>query len=171
MDKVWADEFRNSLQITNDKKIKIVYNDIQIDPKFIPSTDMFCNVDLTDLSRISKSAYLSIIPDDVEINNYIYVISFLGKDNYLRTRIFIDNKWITISSLYLGYKLINAILSNLTTNYFKELNPKKVSAKIPLDVGRQWITSWPPHRHAVSVIDKENPFLLQQLGLQKEIIK
>ena len=165
LDRCWADEYRNSMRVHKDKRLKLIFNDLSIDPEYILTTDMYANVNLTDLPKISKLAYFSIIPDEIESNNYVYIVSFLGNDNYFRTRIFIENRWTRISTLYLGLRLLHTITDHLSTNYFIELDPKKVSTMLPLGIGRHWITFWPPHRHAVSVLNREKPFLLEQLEL------
>lgn len=165
LERLWVDEHYNSVRIHRDKRLKFIFNDLSIQRHKIVTTDIYANVEMTDLPKISKLAYLAILHDE-DAHNPAYLVSFLGQDNFLRTRIYTDGGWQIISPLYLGFKLLKMIASNLETNYFIDIDQKTMSPTLPLVCGRQWIAMWPPHKHTVSVINREKPFLLEQLGIQ-----
>ena len=71
------------------------------------------------------------------------ILSFLGIDNYLRTKIFIYDEWKSISSLYLGIDTLMDIAKNKNINGSKELVIKKGRVIFHCDAQQAWLSCWP----------------------------
>lgn len=110
----WCDEWGNSLNFLSSKNIKIIFNDLTIDPLTI-STDLYEGLDLKKIIKISNIAFYSA-GFDQETNQKIRVLSLLGVDDFLRTFVNYDNEWKIYPSLYLGIEALLFIVKRKRTN-------------------------------------------------------
>ncbi|CAB4196573.1 hypothetical protein UFOVP1290_93 [uncultured Caudovirales phage] len=135
----WFDEFGNSIKIIN-KKIKIIYNDLNINRDKLVCTDLYYGLSLDNTLKASKLLYLSKYKDEYYEDNFIVV--FLGIDNYLRAKVFIDNEWCNVSPLLIGLENLKLISQNLDIKYFKKL-PIKKNMYMPCLSVEAWLTLLP----------------------------
>ena len=136
----WIDEYGNSLTIHNNKKITIQLNDLSIDRKRLTSTDLYEKLSIKQISSISKFL-LFFNGKEEDYNSPHMILSFLGIDNYLRTKVFIYNNWETYPSLFLGIKMLLDIAKNKNNNFITELKIKK-PVIFPCDAQRAWLSYW-----------------------------
>lgn len=135
----WFDEFGNSIKITN-KKLKITYNDLNINRDKLICTDLYYGLSLENILKISKLLYLCKYKDEFYEDNFILV--FLGIDNYLRANIFVDGDLYTVSPLLIGIENLKLICNNIDIKYFKKM-PIKKNMYMPCLSGEAWLTSLP----------------------------
>lgn len=165
LERLWADEFGNILRIGKNKRIKITYNELQINRDRIKCTDLFANVSLADLYAISKLLYVCKGSDEITHSN-VYILTFLGKDNYFRTRVYADGAWDkTVSTLHLGIYVLKMISENINIRYFLELSSKGQVPVYPLVNVRHWITYLPAHTKFGSVVKSESELMYKTIGL------
>lgn len=138
----WVDEFGNSL-ILEKKKIKIIENDMSLDPKHIKYTDLYEGVGIENVSKISKLFYLYYGKDE-DTNEDYYMFAFLGIDNYIRVFVFYQCKWYNFSPLSLGIKNLRKITENEDVKVFAKINGKDVVI-FPCEKQEEWIISLPVH--------------------------
>lgn len=136
----WFDEYGNSLEIKK-KKIRIVYNDLNLDRNKILCTDMYYGLTLNRITKISKIAHL-IAGKDEDTYQDCYVVTFLGLDNYFRTYTYVYGEWRQVSPLVLDFKILINITRHYDITYSRKLNIKE---KFPLPcLGVQsWLISLP----------------------------
>lgn len=164
LERLWVDEFGNVLRIGKNKRIKISYNDLGINRDRIQCTDLFANVSLQDLYAISKLLYVCKGKSEITHKD-VYILTFLGKDNYFRTRIY-DGTWDkNISTLYLGIYVLKMIVENVNIKYFLELSPKGQLPVYPLVDVRHWMTFLPAHTKFGDVVKSESELMYKTIGL------
>lgn len=162
LERWWIDECGNSLLLQG-KRIKIKFNDLNVRRDKIQCTDLYANASLPDLGVISKLLFICSGMEE-HTTKGAYVLSFLGRDNFLRTRIFLDGNWQNYSSLHLGIKQLKMISAHLDLKLFRELN-KADFPMAPFGCNDQWISAWPPHANFKTLLAKQEPFLSNQLSL------
>jgi len=165
LERWWVDEFCNTLRIGKNKRIKLIFNDLKIDRSRVRCTDIFANLSIRDLYAISKLLYVCKANDEITHND-VYILSFLGKDNYFRTRIYYEGKWDkNISTLYLGINVLKMIAEHINIRYFIELSPKGPVPIYPLENVRQWIIALPAHHKFGSLLKSESEHMYKTIGL------
>lgn len=164
LERWWVDEFGNILRIKKNQTIKIYYNDLTIDRSRIHCTDLYHSVSLKDLFIISKLLYCCKGIDDTT-GKEVYILTFLGKDNYFRTRVWRDGQWDReVSTLYLGIYVLRMIAENLTIRYFVEPPSVRIVPNYPLQDVRHWITYLPAHSQFRSKIKSESKLMYETIG-------
>lgn len=153
--KVWVDEFKNSLNIMPDKKIKIIYNDLSLDHSKITCTDIYYNLTIDNIYKFSKLIYCYYGNFD---NDNICLISFLGLDNYLRTYMYQNDTWQQVSSLSIGIDDLFLIHDNLEINSFIN-SSKKENKFLPCTEGKSWLSSVPVSDELLPLIKRDNDYL------------
>lgn len=170
LERRWVDEFGNSFYIGKNKRLKIIYGDLKIDRTKIQTTDLYANVSLRDLYRISKFLYICLgtykAPDETG-NNEIFILSFLGRDNYFRTRVLVNGiEDKTISTLYLGYQLLKMIATYTDIRYYHKLTTKSILPSYPLVNVRQWVSFLPAHSKLASELNAECQLATKTIGME-----
>ena len=164
MERLWIDEHHNSFLFCKNKRIRLYFNDVTISQKDITCTDIYSCVSIQDLYTISKLLYIRRGLDETT-GNPVFILSFLGRDNYLRTKTFCNGVWESISPLYLELWGLRKIADNITIRHHHELLTDDVSTKYPIADARQWITYLPAHRTLISSLESEYPGMTKTIGL------
>lgn len=151
--KWWFDEFGNSLKLTKNKRIKIIYGDLSLDRNKIACTDLYYGLSINKILKISKLAYVSCGIDEDMYQNCA-LISLLGIDNYLRTYLNVYGYWQQVSPLFLGINNLKIIAKNLDLCNYKELSNKE-NIKLPCAEARTWLTYVPVGEEFSNVLDKQ----------------
>jgi hypothetical protein len=126
--KHWIDEYRNSIHIEN-KKLKIVMNDLSIEEDKIGTTDLYGGLSINKTAKISKTALIS--------KN---ILAFVGIDKYLRAFI-LNEKWHRCSPLLLGMDILKDIADNIDITYSKKLDIGDNT--LWFDGNESWLTTMP----------------------------
>lgn len=134
----WVDEFGNSLIIEN-KKLKILMNDTQINKNTRISTDLFFANNIDDIAKNSKCA---LIINGVAENN-CYFVAFYGKDDYLRV-FFCNKELVRVSPLLLGMNTLRDYYKNIHTVFRNNLDKNKLDLLLKFDVVDCMICWEPP---------------------------
>ena len=77
-----------------------------------------------------------------DLNSNLAIFAFLGIDNHLRCFIYLYDKLIQISPLYLGLNNLKLIYRHLDIKYFLEFKIKN-NLPIPCHSGRAWLSYMP----------------------------
>lgn len=147
--KQWIDEYGNSLNIIKGKRIHIIENDLSIDRDKLVCTDMYHNLSLSKIAKMSKLAYICCGYDDEPY----YMISFLGIDNYLRTYLYYDFQWQQVSSLILGMRVLKFIAHNQDVRFFIN-STKKEKLPVPCSKGEEWLSLLPASQLLLTTLEK-----------------
>lgn len=107
--KNWFDEFGNALNISANKRQKIIFNDLSILEQKIVSTDLYHGLPINKIYKISKLCLIFIGED----NGDYCLITFLGLDNYFRTFLYSYGEWQRVSPLLNGFENLKLISKNL----------------------------------------------------------
>jgi hypothetical protein len=161
----WFDEFGNSFKIVKNKQCKIIYNDLSLDLSKIACTDLYYGLSLEQIAKMSKLFFICAGKDEDTLNN-VFLISFLGIDDYLRTFLYMYGEWQQVSSLYLGLGNLKAIGKNLDIKYFLKLN-KKENIVLPCIQGEAWLTYLPANNDFLRTLEKQYDFNFSFLNHQK----
>lgn len=156
----WFDEFGNSLQI-KDKKINIIYNDLSLEREKIVCTDLYSNLDISKIVKVSKVAYVAAGKDD-DFYRDIYLLGLLGLDDYWRCYLHLYGEWAQVSPLLIGLETLGIITKKIELKYFTELDNNK-NIPIPCVSGHQWLTSLPLSDELLNILKKEHEQLLSFL--------
>lgn len=148
----WFDEYGNSLFI-KDKKIKIIYNDLNIQTNTI-CTDLYYGLSLDKILKISKLALIFSGKDEDLLQKSAFV-TFLGIDNYLRSYSLMYNEWKQVSSLLLGIDNLKLLINNLDIRYFQELKINK-NFQAPCILEKAWLTYLPVSPNLLNQLDKQD---------------
>lgn len=136
----WFDEFGNSIKIIN-KKIKIIYNDLELPRDKIVCTDLYHGLSLDRIAKASKLVFLSSGKDE-DLNEDCFFITFLGIDNYLRSYMYLYGEWQHVSPLLLGMKGLKQISKYLDIKHF-HINSNKENSALPCGRSTEWISFMP----------------------------
>jgi hypothetical protein len=160
--KSWFDEFGNSLKIIKRDRVKIIYNDLNLDRKNISSTDLYYGLSVDKIAKMSKLLFICAGKDDDLIDDCFF-ISYLGIDDYLRTYLYMYGELKQVSSLFLGLANLKLIAKNLDIKYFKELK-KKENIAYPCVEAKAWLSYNPPSQDFLSILESSNEavFLLTE---------
>jgi hypothetical protein len=159
--KWWVDEFGNSLKITKNKKLHITYNDLAIDREKIVCTDLYSNLEISKIFKISKLAYMSVgIEEDFYQDSYM--ISLLGMDDYWRSYLFLYDEWVQVSPLLLGTETLKLIFQKKELLHFLQFD-KKNNMPMPCLSATQWLTYVPLSDDLLQLLEKEHQPLLSIL--------
>lgn len=167
LDKWWFDDFGHSLKLRRYDNIHVTYNDLRLPRNKIVRTDLFAKSSIKDLFTISKLLYI-VSGTEPTTGEPVYILTFLGKDNYFRTRVFSHQIWDTeISSLYLGLNILKFITENHAIRYYLDVdNIQGRLPSYPVANVRQWITHLPAHPRFVSMLRSEVQGLVETIGLK-----
>ena len=154
----WCDEFGNSLNIKENKKIQIKLNDLFVNKNNINCTDLYYGISLNKVAKLSKLVYIfSGIDEDIH-HEYNFV-AFLGIDNYLRCFMYLYDEWSIISPLYLGLDILKNIYDHLDIKYFLSLKNKN-NFIMPCLRSSSWISSLPPKEDFIYLLNKETNLIV-----------
>ena len=148
----WFDEYRSSLKVLKDKKIKIIYNDLSLNKDNISYTDLYCGLSINNIIKISKLIYVCHGKDE-DLNQDCVILSMLGIDNYLRTYLYLYGQWQQVSSLLLGFNNLKFIAGNCDIKYFQEIVNK--DCKMPCGETKTWLSFLPASKEFMSVMNKQ----------------
>lgn len=162
----WIDESGNRLKITPKKKIRIHLNDLKINRKGLITTDLYENLPLNKISKISNLAFF-LVGKDEDMEEDHLLVSFLGIDGFLRSFCYIYGQLHKIPNLYLGYKLLKTIMEHRDIKFFKEL---KFKENILFPCSRQLaaLSYWNPSKNFVSLIEGWNDSTFKLLNLERQ---
>ena len=135
----WLDEFGNSLNIKG-KKIDIIYNDLKLNKKPIVCSDIYYNLSLNKIAKLSKMLYIFKGKDE-DLYQDCYLISFLGEDNFLRSYLYLYGEWEQVSPLIMGESQLDLFFKNIDLKFFIKINYK--DTPIPCLSPQGWISSLP----------------------------
>lgn len=146
----WFDEFGNSFKVTKNKKIQIVYNDLDLPLKNIVCTDLYYGLSLDKVIKISKLAHICFGKDD-DFQQDCLIITLLGIDNYLRSFMYLYGEWQQVSPLLIGLTQLKMISQNRDIKYFKKLETRE-NAPLPCVSTEQWLSFVPPRKEFLSLL-------------------
>lgn len=149
----WIDEYGNYLEITNKKKILIKLNDLSIDKSKITSSDIYENLPIDKIAKVSKFIFSLIAKDEDNLEDHV-ILSFLGIDGFLRTYCLIYGEWSKIPSLYLGYDILNKISAYQDIKYF--LNLKIKNTPYPCVDQKACLSFMPPSNDFIAWLKRWN---------------
>lgn len=158
----WIDEFGNCLKISDNKKIKIVYNDLSIDPEHIVCSDLYYGFTLDKVIKISKLGYFFFGKED---DCDFAFFTFLGIDNYLRSFVYLYDEIKQVSSLYLGMDNLKIIYSHLDIKYFLKIKNKKMA--IPCQAGEAWLSCLPMSEEFNKILNQQPQTIVKYLKENK----
>lgn len=153
----WFDEFGNSFELTNNKRVKITYNDLSLDRQRIVCTDLYYGLPVENVVKISKLAFVCLGKEEDTYQDCV-VLTFLGIDNYLRSFVFTNGEWYPVSPLILGLKTLRTIGINRDLRYFREVSIKE-NAPIPCLAPEAWLTYMPPNRVFTALMERRCEFI------------
>lgn len=149
----WLDEFGNSLKIVK-KQINIIYNDLNLDRSKIICTDLYYNLLINKIVKMSKLVYICYGKDD-DLYQDCFLITFLGIDNHLRTYLYLYGKWEQVSPLLIGMNHLKLLNEHIDIKYFEELENKKKST-LPCVLEQTVVSYLPPSNNFVDLIKKQH---------------
>lgn len=157
----WIDEYGNSFLIGKDKKAKVVANDLTIEQDKLICTDLFGALPIHKIAKISKTLFFIAGKDE---DNYedCFIFAFLGLDGYLRCFYYAYEKWSALSPLLLDLEVLEIFSRNQVIRDFKEVKLKK-NVVFPCLKREAVITSWPPSKNFISILEAQNSALLSIL--------
>lgn len=155
--KWWFDEFGNSLELINSKKIQITCGDLRLDRKRLVSTDLYYGLSMDRIVKMSKLVHL-IHGKDEDLYEDCCSMTFLGIDDHLRSYLYWFGEWQQISPLIIGMKSLKTIASHVDVKHYHELGNKENSA-IPCASGTAWLSYLPAHPAFVSDLNKQSEML------------
>lgn len=100
LEKHWVDEYGNSL-IVEEKNVQIVSNDLSIEKDTRISTDLFYGRNIEYFIETGKSALITY-----------NIVSIYGDDQYLRSFVFDEQRWVNISPLMIGIDVLRDFFSH-----------------------------------------------------------
>ncbi len=164
----WVDEFGNSLYLGKNKRSRVHFGDLSLDRSRIRCTDLFASLSIQDLWSISRLLYCCIGVDDCT-DEEVFILSFLGKDNYLRTRVYQNGSWdLNVSPLMLNQYVLRMICENHTIKHFLELSAKRYIPYYPMKSVRHWVTAVPAHHKFRQMLRSESKTMSQVIGLDSQ---
>jgi hypothetical protein len=158
----WFDEFGNSFNIIKNKRIRIVYNDLQLDGQKIISTDLYYGLSIDRVVKMSKLAYLCAGKDE-DLYQDCYLLTLLGVDDHLRSYLYWYGEWQQVSPLLMGMKHLKLLASNVDIKFFHQLSNSE-NTPIPCISGRTWLTYLPASGDFLDMVKKQYEPLLPIFG-------
>ena len=156
----WFDEFGSSIEVRKNKSVCAKLNDLTLDRSKIINTDLYSNLNIKEIARMSKFVFLAVGKDD--IGNGCHWIIFLGKDNYFRTYMYLEGEWMKASTLNLGVKTIKRIIlyagKNKTLRFIID---KDIAG--PCQIEESWLSCWPPKDDLIAEMSSEGKEILRNL--------
>lgn len=149
----WIDEFGNSLEITKKKKIKINLNDLTIPKDKLTSSDLYENLAIEKIAKISRLAFY-LFGKDEDLSQDHSIISFLGLDGFLRSYCLLYGEWTKIPNLYLGFDILKKIANHEDIKYFIDLKIKDMP--YPCTNVRSAISFMPPSEAFITQLKRWN---------------
>lgn len=140
--KHWIDEYGNQIVIGRNGKLKIDYNSLYSERSKIVNTDIYYNLSLDKIVKISKLAYIFCGIEDVHNTSCIY-ICLLGLDNCLRCYVYLYEEWQQVSPLYIGLYNLKFLANHLDIKYFINIKGNNINLPAHCMIGNGWITSLP----------------------------
>lgn len=155
--KWWVDEFGNSLTLKK-KQVEIVYHDLRLDRKQIIGTDIYHGLPIDKIVKMSKMVYL-VSGKDEDLHQDCCLLTFLGIDNHLRSYLYWNNEWNTVSPLLLGLENLKQLAMHHDVSYFREL-PNQKDCPIPCLSKRTCVSCVPVGSGLMDVLKRECEWLL-----------
>lgn len=154
--KKWFDEFGNSINF-GDKKIQIIYNDLSLEREQIVCTDLYFNLKISKVLKMSKVLYISIGKDEDTYQDSC-MLGFLGLDNYWRNYLYFYGEWSQVSPLLMKFENLKLLAQKRDIKYFIELNNKNMP--LPCFTSKQWLASLPLDEKLLNILKRDHDFLL-----------
>jgi hypothetical protein len=161
--KWWFDEFDNSLEITKDKKVKFIYNDLKLDKTKIVCSDLYDGLSFEKLFKICRCFYF-VIGTDEDFGKDCAILSFYGIDEHLRSFLLYDDEWVKVSPLLLGRKQLNFIQDNLNVEGFREFKMKKRLLE-PCQKSEGWISCANVDEEFLKLLENKYPVIKKAMGI------
>lgn len=136
--KIWQNRYSPYLKIQNNKKIIIHWKEEDF---LAPKKDLYAYSGAQDIARISK--VLLFIT-----HNECFHFLFLGKDNKLRYRQYLEGTYLNKPPLQVPLEDVRTLIKNENIIGHKSIQLIKGPA-------RGWMTSWPPERSFYQELKKE----------------
>ncbi len=155
--KWWFDEYGNSLELINSKRIQITYNDLRIDRKRLVNTDLYYGLSLDRIVKMSKLVHL-VSGKDEDIYQDCCITNFLGIDGHLRSYLYWYEEWQQVSPLIIGIKSLKTIANHIDVKHYHQLGNKENYA-IPCISGSAWLSYLPASSAFVSDLNKQSEML------------
>jgi hypothetical protein len=149
----WFDEFGNSLKIIKPYRVKIINNDLHLDRKRIVCTDLYHNLDLNKVIKMSKLVYIAFGKDE-DLYQDCCLLSFLGLDNYLRSYLYLYGEWQQVSPLLMGMGHLKFLATHADIKHHLKLGPKE-GTPLPCASGQAWLSSLPASSDLLATWNKE----------------
>lgn len=154
----WFDEFGNSLIITKNKKLQIIYNDLRLDKDNIITTDLYYGLSIDRIVKMSKLLYLCAGKDE-DLYQDCYLLTLLGMDNYLRSYLYWFGEWQQVSPLLTGIKYLHSVSGSVDIKYFRQLKNTK-DIPLPCVSGQMWLSCLPAHKDFSYLVKKQYEILV-----------
>jgi hypothetical protein len=135
-ERLWVDEFGNSIELTNNK-IKINLYDQNI-KNTTNSTDLFYGQSIIKIGNSSQKVIYCV--DNSE--SPITFLGFFGNDEYFRCFLCDGESINRVSPLLLDIKSLETIIAYSRINYTKEFNQGDINLNIPFEVKKCLLFSW-----------------------------
>lgn len=159
----WFDEYGNSLKIVKTKKVNIIENDLNLKRERLVCTDIYYNLAMEKVAKISKMMYVCYGKDE-DLYEDCVLVSFLGLDGYLRTYLYLYGEWQQVSPLLMGLEHLQLLASNLDIRYYTKIG-KKENCPIPCNKAEAWLSSLPASPAFTSLMKKECEVIVPFLGI------
>lgn len=124
LERCWCDEFGSSIRL-EDKRLKIVLNDLKINKNANTTTDLYYGRSMFATANNSKFALIATGEYDF--------IALYGTDDFVRAFIRCEDKWIRISPLVMGLKTAKIMFANVNKAK-KELDVSLCDFVIPFRI-------------------------------------
>jgi hypothetical protein len=152
LEKHWVDEFGNSVYLDSGHT-KIIMGDIGINADSKNCTDLFYGNAIKTISENSKVAFIAS-GTNILSGGDLFLVSFYGVDEYIRTFIFTQSRWIRVSPLTMGINTLTLFFNNVNKQ-ITDLDKKLLDFIIPFNINKCVITSWPMKQDIVSYFNNE----------------
>lgn len=165
---LWFDEFGNTLEILKNKNIKIIFNNLKINKQKVICTDLYYNLSLEKIKKISKLLMI-IKAKDIDLHKECYMACFLGIDNYLRCYIYENDMWTKISPLSIGINNLKLLYQHLDIKYYVSVKNKKIF--MPCQAHTTWISSLPASQDFLSTLDRQTNIIISTFFPERNLYK
>jgi hypothetical protein len=159
----WVDENGNTLEIIK-KKVSISNNNINLDKSLLVKTDIYENLPIYKIAKISKFAFFIFGKDEDLLEDHT-IMTFLGLDGFFRSYCLLFGQWTKIPTTYLGLNFLKLIFQNLDLKRFVEVKLK--NKPYPCKRSRGFLSSMPACPEMVRLIRdiSEPTFDILKLGV------
>jgi hypothetical protein len=152
----WYDEFGNSLVFNKDNSIEIIYNDLELNDKINPNTDIYCGLSIDKIIKFSKLSHCYYGKDE-DLNEDFCLLTFLGIDNYFRTYLYSYGEWKPASPLLMGFENLVEVTNMIGIKKYCHFTMKKNI--LPCVKGKAWLSSVPVTEDLLQIINMECDYI------------